>query len=263
MTKNNMLILFIFLFGLIIGSFLNAAIYRLHSNESIIMGRSKCPHCQHVLAAKDLIPILSFILLLGRCRYCNKKISWQYPIVELATGLLFVLAYVIEVNNYRLPLTDYRLSILLFRDFLAIAVLIILFVSDWLYMTIPDEVAIPSIVIIFCLNLLVGFSWIFLIVGLVVGGGFFALQYFLSRGVWVGGGDVRLGALMGALLGWPLVLASLFVAYLGGALVALILLIFKKATPQTQIPFGVFLAPAALVVLFWGNNLVGWYLNLL
>jgi prepilin signal peptidase PulO-like enzyme (type II secretory pathway) len=257
------ILLIIFFFGLVIGSFLNAAIYRLHTGESISRGRSKCPQCRHALAAKDLIPVASFIFLGGRCRYCHKKISWQYPLVELATGLLFVLAYIIESSNYRLPTTDYRLLILLLRDFFALSALMIIFVSDWLYLTIPDEVVLPAIIIIFFLNLLLGISWIALVLGLLVGGGFFALQYVLSKGVWVGGGDLRLGVLIGVLVGWPFILAALFIAYLAGALVALILLAVKKATPKTQIPFGIFLAPAALVILFWGNNLVSWYLNLL
>jgi len=243
----------IFIFGLIIGSFINALVYRLESGDSIVRGRSKCPHCQRQLKAGDLIPVLSFFLLLGRCRYCRGKISWQYPIVELLTALLFVVAFCCHGYSW----------LLLARDFIAIAALVAIFVSDFLYMTIPDEVALPALVAIFLLNYAAGFSVFPLVMAAAIGGGFFGLQFLLSRGKWIGGGDLRLGVLMGVLLGWPGILLALFFAYIFGAIIASVLLLLKKVTPKTQMPFGVFLAPATLVVMFFGESIINWYLNLL
>jgi len=252
----------IFLFGLIIGSFLNVLILRLHSGESVAAGRSKCPHCRHALDWPDLIPVFSYVFLGGRCRYCAKKISWQYPLVELATGLLFVIAYAAGLDRAAvLAPADPAFWLSLLRDWLAVSALVVIFVYDLRWMIIPDCVVLPALVLISALNLMLGRSPVSLLIGLAAGFGFFAAQYFVSKGRWVGGGDLRLGALLGVLLGWPVIIFALLLSYIIGAIAAVTLLIAKKVQAKSAVPFGVFLAPAALVALFWGPQIVAWYLG--
>jgi len=223
-----------------------------------------------------LFPLLSFVFLGRRCRYCNEKISWQYPIVELATAILFLIAYIIETNagigkfpisnlpageaGFQFPI-DFRFIVSILRDWIVIASLIIIFVYDLRWMIIPDSVIIPAIIAVIILNLFIGVPITMMVIGLVIGLGFFALQYLISKGVWVGGGDLRLGALMGALLGWPVVLVALFLAYIIGAIAATVLIIRKKVTAKSQVPFGVFLVPATIIALFWGEKILSWYLG--
>jgi len=260
------MIIFVFIFGLIIGSFLNALIYRLHIGESISHGRSKCPHCGHVLAWNDLVPVMSFLLLKGRCRYCKKKISWQYPIVELAVAALFLISYVINVGRFPAPdllfPSNLQFWLLMTRDFIAISSLTAIFVYDLKWMIIPDSIALSAFVLVFILNVLIGIPIASILIGAAVGFGFFALQYYISNGQWIGGGDLRLGALMGALLGWPLIVVALFLSYILGAIVSVILLISKKATRKSAVPFGVFLAPAAILALLWRQKILAWYLGI-
>jgi len=246
------MILFIFIIGLIVGSFLNVVIWRLHSGEPIVFGRSQCPRCQAKLRPKDLIPLLSFIFLQGRCRYCRQPISWQYPLVEFATGLLFLLAY----SCHPQPL-------IFFRDAVLISILIVIFVYDLRWQLIPDQITIPAIILLFIFSLLLGSSLWLLIFSVLVGFGFFGLQYLVSSGRWIGGGDLRLGALMGATLGWPLLIVALLIAYIIGAAVSMILLILGKAKAKTPIAFGTFLALGILIALFWGERIISWYLGLL
>ncbi|MFA5124513.1 MAG: prepilin peptidase [Patescibacteria group bacterium] len=246
------MILFIFIIGLVIGSFLNVVVWRLHSGEPIVFGRSKCPHCQAGLQPKDLVPLLSFILLRGRCRYCRQPISWQYPIVELAGGLLFVLAYILHPQ-----------LLVFLRDIILVSILIIVFVYDLRWQLIPDQVTIPAIILLFIFSLLLGSNLWLLIFAVLVGFGFFGLQYLVSSGRWIGGGDLRLGALMGAVLGWPLLIVALLVAYIVGAIVSVVLLISGKAKAKTPVAFGTFLALGTLVALFWGERIINWYLGLL
>lgn len=258
------MLLFIFLFGLIIGSFLNVLVYRRHTGESIVNGRSKCPHCGHVLTWTDLVPVFSFIFLRGQCHYCHKKISWQYPLVELVTGLLFVVAYIIEsklpIANLQFTI-DTNLILILLRDFVAISALVAIFVYDYKWMIIPDSIALPALALVFAINWLTGTTLTNLLIGALVGFGFFAVQFYVSKGVWVGGGDMRLGALMGALLGWPLIIVALFFAYIFGAIISVFLLIKKQATGKTAVPFGVFLVPSTILTLFWGQQILIWYLG--
>jgi len=256
-----MVIFFIFIFGLCIGSFLNAVIWRLHRKESFFKGRSYCPKCRHSLGARDLIPLLSFLLLKGKCRYCKEKISRQYPVIELATGLLFCLVYW-QGLEYRdiLHLTPYTLYLL--RDWFFIAVLVVIFVYDLKYYLILDKVTIPAIVLAFIVNLLLKIPFTNLLLGGIIVSGFFLLQFLVSRGKWIGGGDIRLGFLMGVMLGWPKAIVALFLAYIIGALIGVILIILKKKTWKSEIPFGTFLAVGTVITLLYGEYLLEWYMGM-
>ena len=256
---------FIFLFGLIIGSFINCLIWRLHKKESIL-GRSYCPKCKKQIAWHDNIPILSFLFLKGKCRHCRQKISWQYPAVELVTGILFVLAFIVNFPAPGWFALGGQFSIInyikLIRDLFIIAVMVIVFIYDLRWYLILDAVTLPAAAVVFILNLMLGFSLFNLLISGIIGGSFFLLQFIVSKGKWIGGGDIRLGLLMGVILGWPLVLAAIFLAYFIGSFVGLGLIILKKKTWGAKIPLGIFLSSATVLVLFWGSEIFDWYLNL-
>lgn len=274
-------LIFIFIFGTIIGSFLNAVIWRIHSSESVMRGRSKCVHCEHELSVGDLVPIISFALLKGICRYCKKHISWQYPLVEFATGLLFLLLYSVFLQSAPDGLltavflgTTPGAVLEFVRLLLFLCILVVLFVYDARWGLLPDSVTLPAIPAAFILNLFVFtaptaceggafvcfFSqpWFNMLAAALIGGGFFAFQYIISKGVWIGGGDIRLGALMGVMLGLPGVLYALFIAYIVGACVAIVLLVQRKKGMKSELAFGPFLCGATAVVLLYGGQISSW-----
>jgi len=170
--------IFVFIFGLALGSFFNVVIWRIHSLKSIIKPRSFCPNCRSSIKWVDNIPLISFLMLRGKCRHCQKSISWQYPLVEFSTGLLFAWLYTV------FGLTPIFFSLVIFTSFL-----IILFVYDARYYIIPDQISLPAIVIAFIVNIFLGVSWLNLLIGMVLGAGFFLFQFLISGGRWIGGGD--------------------------------------------------------------------------
>jgi leader peptidase (prepilin peptidase)/N-methyltransferase len=259
-----MFYIFVFILGLIFGSFLNVVILRLNSGDRIVKSRSKCPHCSHRLSARDLWPLVSFILSLGRCRYCKAKISIQYPAVEFITGLLFVLVTYNIIGNLGPQYLFYNTNVLLFwiRDLIFICFLVVIFVYDLRWYLILDRVTVPAMLVAVVLNLWLGLSLESLLWGLVVGLGFFAVQYLVSRGKWIGGGDLRMGALMGLMLGFPSVITALFLSYIIGAVVSVVLLKIKKKNLKSQVPFGTFLAIGTILTMFWGEEIMRWYFGL-
>jgi len=257
---NPLIIIFAILLGASIGSFINAAVYRVAKHQSVIKGRSRCVKCGQILAWYDLIPIFSYLILRGKCRQCDKSISIQYILVEIVMGSLFVVAFyfrlpVIEISNTE--------ALLLLRDLFAVSVLVFLFVFDLRYYLLPDIVTIPATIIILILSLLIGVPWWSLLVAVAIGAGFFALQFVVSKGKWIGGGDIRFGALMGALLAWPNILVGLFFAYLIGAIVGGLLLAIGRKKMGSQLPFGTFLAIGTTIGLWWGNGIINIYLGLM
>ena len=211
-----------FLFGLVFGSFLNVVIYRLKSGDSIRFGRSFCPRCKTILKWHDLVPLLSFFLLKGQCRHCRKKISWQYPAVELAVGLLFILGA---------GFFAFTGSALFYV--LIVSIFTILFVYDLKHYLIPDRVSLPAIILFFLGNLYFGSSIFSLLAAILGGAAWFAWQFFASGGRWVGGGDIRLGAMLGALLPHPWIWLALLLSYVSGSIVALILLALGKKSRKS------------------------------
>lgn len=242
----------VFVAGTVVGSFLNVVILRTRAKTSVADGRSKCTSCQTALSPRDLVPVLSFCALRGKCRSCKVPISIQYPLVELSAGLLFLLAF----------LND-GLGLSFVRDLAFSSVLLVIFVFDLRYMEIPDRFTVPAMVFALIANLYLGVAWWSLALGAIAGGGFFLAQFVLSKGKWIGGGDIRLGALMGLMLGLSSTVAALFVAYVVGAIYAAWLLATKRASAESQVPFGTFLAVATVVVMLVGDQIVGWYLGLI
>ncbi len=251
-----MIYIFITLFGLVFGSFSSVIIHRLHSQKKgILFGRSFCPHCSKQLEAKDLIPILSYLLNRGKCRFCKKKISAFYPILELSMASIFLLTSILVGTENWIQLIFY-----LFISF----IFIILTFYDFLYKEIPDQISLPAIIITILFAVIdQSFSTKNLIIGILIPTLFFGSLFFSSKGRWLGGGDIRIGALMGALVGFPMILTVLFFAYLSGSVFSLFGLIIKKFNRKTQIPFAPFLLLGTYITLFWGKDIMTWYIQLL
>lgn len=264
----------IFALGLSIGSMLNAYIWRLSIDSSIWRGRSVCTSCRKQIAWHDLIPVLSYIFLRGKCRHCSDKISIRYPLVEIITALLTTVLFLqVAPNTLQQELSNIDLLktlAVLARNWYFVAILVILFFTDLKWMTIPDRVTIPAILTAYVINgllfyngtcadislsCIVNTSWTNYLLAMLVGGGFFWLQYVFSRGRWVGGGDIRFGALLGVMFGFPLVLPVLMLAYMLGTFIAVPLLMSGKKTMKSEVPFGIFLAMAACIVLIFESNI--------
>jgi prepilin signal peptidase PulO-like enzyme (type II secretory pathway) len=246
---------FVFILGLAVGSFLNCVIYRLETGESFLKGRSYCPHCKHVLSWKDLIPLFSFLSLKGKCRYCKKKISFQYPLVEFFTGILFALA---------IPIYGDRISIDLIFYWVLTCFLIIIFVYDLKHYLIPDKIIYPAIAIAF-LNQILTSNIEHLTSNLILGilpSLFFLTIILISHETWMGFGDFKLSILMGLILGWPKILVSLFFAFFSGAIIGSILIFLKRKTMKSQIPFAPFLVSGTFFSMLFGEKIINWYLNL-
>jgi prepilin signal peptidase PulO-like enzyme (type II secretory pathway) len=245
----------IFLFGLIFGSFLNSVIYRLEKGESFLKGRSFCPHCGHILNWSDLIPIFSFLFLKGRCRYCQKKISIQYPLVELFTAFLFILPFFIKLYSF-VDLIFY---------WLISGFLIIIFVFDLKHYLIPDKIVYLALLTTFFFRLFQVWkfnNWKFLLNPFLSGffvASFFFLIVFISKEKWMGGGDVKLAFLMGLFLGFPKILVALFSAFFFGAIISIGLILSGKKTIKEEIPFAPFLILGVFLALFWGEELINLY----
>ena len=249
----------IFLFGICIGSFLNSVICRLETGGSFLSGRSHCPNCKHILEWRDLIPLFSFIALRGKCRYCQKKISLQYPLVELATGVLFVLIF----GHWDLGF-DWSLVIgvwdffNLFYLLLISSFLLIIFVYDLKHYIIPDKIIYPIIALALIYNLYqltinnqqLAINNFFAAFGAAA---FFFSLVLISRGKWMGIGDVKLAFFMGLFLGFPDTIVALFLAVFSGALIGLILILLGKKTLKSRVPFGPFLVGGTFLSFFWGH----------
>ena len=258
------MIILTFVFGLIIGSFLNAVIYRLHSGQSIANDRSICPHCKHQLNVLDLVPLLSFLFLLGKCRYCRAKISWQYPLVEFITGLSFALLGLRFAFNFQ--------SIELWFSAVFICFFVVIAVYDFKHFLILDKVLLPATVLAiarvlylsvishnFSLRSPIAGS----IFGIIIVAGFFATQYYISKGAWIGFGDVKFGVLLGLIFGVGLSLMTLMVAYFAGAVVGVGLVVAGRKEISGKMPFGTFLAISATIILIYGPGILSFYLKLI
>lgn len=261
------------IFGLCAGSFINALVWRVHEQSrnmaahrdkylSVLRGRSLCPHCRHTLAWYDLVPLLSWLALKGRCRYCARPISLQYPLVELLTAALFAISAI----QWPQPLSG-QLWFGLAVWFVILTGLIALLVYDLKWMLLPNRIVYPLLgiaaadVLIRALVFAEGIAsvaqafW-----GLLTIGGLFYLLFQVSKGKWIGGGDVKLGALLGLLAGGPLSsLLLLFLASLSGSIISLPLLLTGKLSRSTLIPFGPFLIAAGIVTKLFGDGILRWY----
>lgn len=248
--------------GLCSGSFINAFVWRLHEGRDWVNERSECVHCHHELAPKDLVPVLSWLWLRGKCRYCKKPISVQYPLVEALTALLFVSSYAFW------PFVLEGWQVLIFGLWLVILVgLVALLVYDMRWMLLPNKLVFPLMVLAATMALVrVGSSTepaktvLDVVLAVLVGGGIFYAIFQISQGKWIGGGDVKLGFLLGLIVGTPAKsLAVIFLAAILGSLVSLPLLASKKLKRTSLIPFGPFLIAAGILVFLFGSQMIDWY----
>lgn len=242
--------IFVVMFALILSSFLNVVAIRIPKGESIVFPASHCVHCQHPLKPLDLIPVLSYVGLRGKCRYCQMKISPVYPLGELFTTSLLVFTF------YQVGL-DKELLI-------AIPLIILLCtitISDLLYKVIPNKVNLFFFVVFSSIHLFYRpLPFTSYLLGAVAGGGLLLFIAILSRGG-MGGGDIKLMAVVGMAIGWKLTILAFFLATLAGALVGVILLVTKVVKRKEPIPFGPFLALGTFVAYFWGNDVIQAYID--
>ena len=247
---------FVFLFGAVVGSFLNVCIYRLPKGESVVFPPSHCPNCAKRIPLYDNIPIVGFLLLKGKCRFCRVSISFQYPLVELITALLFLFLFM------KFGLTFAFVVLALFCS----AMVVITFI-DLEHQIIPDVISLPGIVVGFVVSFFIPqLGWRNSLAGVVVGGGLLLLVAYgyelLTKKEGMGGGDVKLLAMMGAFFGWKAVLFIIFAASLIGSVIGISVMVAQKKDGKLAIPFGPFLASGAILYIFFGRQLIHWYLSL-
>ena len=248
-----MIISYIFIFGLIVGSFLNVLIDRIPKGKDIVFKPSHCDHCRRKLMVLDLIPLFSFIFLRGRCRYCRTKISLQNPLVELSCGFLFV--YVFSV--YSKINSDYWL---LLYQWTVTAALIVIFTVDLKKRIIPDQIIVFLTVITFIYQLTYSRGSLFLTVAIgFITAGVFLFLVLITRGRGMGLGDVKYAFFMGYYLSWPKVLISFYLAFLTGALLSLILVIMGRKSLKSTIAFGPFLVVATFIADYYGGTIISYF----
>ena len=272
-----MVIILILILGLSLGSFVNALVWRMRQKELVSEGkgskrlvkqlsmpnsRSMCPNCHHTLSVVDLVPVFSWLMLGGKCRYCSKPISWQYPIVELATAVLFVISYVYW------PILISGTGAIIFGLWLVVLTgLVALAVYDIKYMILPNSIIAFSLIVAILMQVLwlsssvnVTHQALMIVVSALLGSGLFYGIFQLSGGKWIGGGDVKLAVLLGVLVADPAkMLLVIFLASLGGTLVALPLLLTGKSRKNLLIPFGPFLIFATYIAVLFGTDIISWY----
>jgi prepilin signal peptidase PulO-like enzyme (type II secretory pathway) len=246
-----MIITLSILLGLIMGSFLSMLIPRLHFGEKgIVKGRSKCPKCKNTLTVFELIPVLSYVLQAGKCKHCKKTISAWYPVIELSTALTFLWMAL----TFEAPLEAALWALLMW-------VLLYIFFYDLRYKEIHDVVMIPGIILAFAFSFVIG-DPLSSIIGGAIGLAFFGIQYVVSRGKWLGSGDLLIGSFMGLMLGWQLTLVALFTGYVLGSIVGIFLICTGKAKGNTSLPLGPFLVTGSMIAFSCGDLIINWFLGL-
>jgi leader peptidase (prepilin peptidase)/N-methyltransferase len=260
-----MIYLPVFILGAIIGSFLNVCIYRVPRNESIVRPASRCTSCGRPVRFYDNIPVLSYIFLLGKCRYCKAKFSLRYPLIELLNAVLYVLV----LRRFGMDSPG-----VLAVYFVFVSVLLIIFFIDLDYQIIPNSITMPGIPLAIVLgsailpdpfygNELLGPRGA--LAGFAAGGGFFYLVAILGKAVFkkdaMGGGDIKMMAMVGGLLGWKGVLLTTFMGSLSGSVIGISLILLKGREWGSRIPFGPYLAIGALISLICGRDILRWYFH--
>lgn len=242
------------LFGLCVGSFLNVCIHRLPLKQSVVSPGSRCPACGYELRWYDNIPVLSYALLRARCRSCSRPISLQYPLIEVITAIVFL------AHWYAFGPTPLFAARLIFG-----CALIVLFMIDLEHQILPDVITLPGIVIGFASSLFLPPGPIESLIGVLLGGGLLwaiAEAWFRLRKVdAMGFGDVKMLAMVGAWLGWKMVILTFVLSSMMGGLIGIVLIASRRADMATRVPFGTMLAVAAMMASLYGGPIVAWYLS--
>ncbi len=250
-----LLAVFSFILGLVTGSFLNVCIYRIPLKRSIVAPSSACPHCGRALRFYDNIPFFSFLFLRGKCRYCKHPISWRYPLVECLSGFLSLFLYIKYGANYQ-----YIVYL-----FFTLSLVVVTFI-DLEHKIIPDVISLPGILLGIAVSFLPGnVSWLDSLIGAVAGGGILflvAVGYERITGRdGMGGGDVKLLAMIGAWMGWKPLPLVLLISSFSGAIIGMFFILLSGKGYRFQIPFGPFLSFGAVLCLFFGDAILRWYLG--
>ncbi len=292
-----------FVLGASVGSFVNNTAERLARGEKL-SGRSHCEFCNKTLTGIDLIPLISYLQLRGKCRYCEKPIARQYFIVELVSGIIFTLIYYLvsrnayvsaDYLNNSIHIVDFGIIIPLIFLYVVTTSLLILFITDIKYGMLYDKIVIPTIIFVLIYRIVVitynyfhiysylnksemgkyfiksglafnhvqfsSNTFLYTLIGSIGIALFFLTLIIITRGRGMGGGDLKLGFLIGLLSGWPNMVVSIFMGFLTGAITSCILLLVRKKNVGQTIPFGPFLILGCFIVMFFGDQLFGWYIN--
>lgn len=242
-----------FIYGLCVGSFLNVCIYRIPASESLVRPRSACPSCGTPIKYYDNIPVLSYIFLLGKCRACKKSISIRYPLVELLAGGLWLLCYL-----------RYGLTSECFVTIVFVSILVVITFIDIDHRIIPDVISLPGIPLFFLLSVLfTDLGWIPALIGIIAGGGALYIvaegYYLLTKNEGMGGGDIKLLAMIGAFAGWKGVLFTIFISSAVGTIIGLIVIAVTRNNLKFAVPYGPFLSLGAMIYVFAGPEIINWY----
>ena len=245
-----------FIFGAVVGSFLNVCICRMPKEESVVSPPSHCPRCDYRIRWYDNVPLVSYLLLRGKCRGCGTHISLQYPLVELLNGVLTLALFL-----------KFGPSVTFLALFLFCSALVVITFIDLEHQIIPDEISLSGIVIGFAFSFFLPWqTWLNSLLGILLGGGSLLLVAYsyqwLTGKDGMGGGDIKLLAMMGAFLGWRSVLFIIFASSLIGSVVGITMMLVQKKDSKLAIPFGPYLAFGAVLYIFYGRQLIHWYLNL-
>ena len=256
MAPSVMYPLFVFVFGMLVGSFLNVCICRMPKGESVVFPPSHCPGCSYLIRWYDNIPLVSYLILRGKCRGCGVRISPQYPLVELINGVLSLFLFL-----------HFGGTLVFATMFLFCSALVVITFIDIEHQIIPDEISLSGIVTGFALSFfLKEHSWLNSLIGILLGGGSLLLVASVYQRLTgkdgMGGGDIKLLAMMGAFLGWKAVPFIIFTSSLCGSLIGVTMMLFQKKDTKLAIPFGPYLAFGAVLYIFYGKPLIRWYLGL-
>ena len=238
----------IFIFGITIGSFLNVCIYRIPRGETVVTTPSHCMTCGHKLRWFELLPLFSYIFLRGRCRSCKSQISPQYPIIEAVNGLLYVLVF--AVNGLNLISIIYALFT---------SALLVLTIIDWRTYEIPISINI-FILVLGCLKVVLDFNnFLDYLIGFFIVSGFLLVLYMITKGRAIGGGDIKLMAVAGLLLGWQLIVLAFLIGCVLGSILHLIRM--KVSGADRMLAMGPYLSAGLFITMLWGNSFINWYLS--
>jgi leader peptidase (prepilin peptidase) / N-methyltransferase len=254
MSPDTLAIVTLAVLGLAIGSFLNVCIHRIPRKTSIARPGSSCPHCGYVLRSYDNIPVISYAMLGGRCRQCRAPISIRYPIVELVTMVIFLVHHWV-----------FGLDIILIPRLLFACALIVLFAIDLEHHLLPNVITLPGILVGLAFSAMVPPGIVDALIGALAGGGILWLigeaYYRYSGEEGMGGGDVKMLAMIGAFLGWKLVVLTLVLSSILGSVVGVLVLVIRRGGLKYALPYGTFLSLAALTASLVGSRIVDWYLG--
>lgn len=252
--------------GLLVGGVVNALVMRTRESLMFTVARS-CAICAEPASGLEYLPLFGYFAVRRRCGGCQAVIPWQYPATEAAFALLFLVFAARAAGVWSDALPDFVLLsegwLLFIRDAIVVTALVLVFVFDYRASLIPDRITIPAIIAVIVLNLALGMDPVIMLLGGLFLGGFFAIQFLFSNGRWVGGGDVRVGMLMGFLLGPWIGITAMLAAYILGAVVGVWLVTTKRRTLGSHVPFGTFMAMATILAMLCGEQIMNWYLNLL